>query len=245
MAAAWNLAAHTVQAGGVVDYQPILVVLVGMTTATITGVFVFMTFRIDRGTQQEAERVANETLEKMKNEVEADVKKMKESVNIDIKRMEESAYNELVKMINESNRSLGDTKRSRDLAIDKMNSEVNGLPLRVDKAIGEEIDKEVTTERIREQIADRVTEERLREHVKSVLMVTANGQIVAEYAKEHAEVLESQGFKQLIHLLDDIIRPLSPNDPPERDSRGVGWWRRLRAYFTRRHSSRREQGEHK
>ncbi len=135
MAAAWNLAAHTVQAGGVVDYQPILVVLVGMTTATITGVFVFMTFRIDRGTQQEAERVAKETLKKMKNEVEADVERMKESVDHDIRWMKKSAGDELAKMINKSDRSLGETKKSRDLAMNKMNREVNGLTLRVDDAI--------------------------------------------------------------------------------------------------------------
>ena len=44
MIAAWHLSARTVQAGGVADYQPILIVLVGMTTATITGIFMFMTF---------------------------------------------------------------------------------------------------------------------------------------------------------------------------------------------------------
>lgn len=43
---------------GQVNYQPMMAVLIAMTTATIAGIFVFMTFRIDRGTRLKAERVA-------------------------------------------------------------------------------------------------------------------------------------------------------------------------------------------
>ena len=62
--AAWSLSARTVQAGGVVDYQPVLAVLVAMTTATIAGIFLFMTFRIDRGTRRKAKRVAKKAAKK-------------------------------------------------------------------------------------------------------------------------------------------------------------------------------------
>ncbi len=62
--AAWSLSARTVQAGGVVDYQPVLAVLVAMTTATIAGIFLFMTFRIDRGTRRKAKRVAKNAAKK-------------------------------------------------------------------------------------------------------------------------------------------------------------------------------------
>ena len=66
LVAAWSLAARTVQAGGAMDYQPILVVLVGMTTATITGIFVFMSFRIDRGTRFEAQKIAEKVVRESK-----------------------------------------------------------------------------------------------------------------------------------------------------------------------------------
>lgn len=46
---------------GVVDYEPIMAVLIAMTTVTITGIFVFMTFRIDRSARDEARREAHET----------------------------------------------------------------------------------------------------------------------------------------------------------------------------------------
>ena len=59
--AAWSLSARAVQAGGVVDYQPLVAVLIALTTATITGIFVFMTFRIDRGTKTKAGEVARKT----------------------------------------------------------------------------------------------------------------------------------------------------------------------------------------
>ena len=233
MVAAWNLAARAVQAGGVVDYQPILVVLVGMTTATITGVFVFMTFRIDRGTQQEAERVAKETLERMKDEIETDAKRMKESADRDLNGMKKLAANELTKMINKSERSLNDTKRSRDVVISDIANAVKNVPQKVDKEVDKRFDEIITPERIDNEIAIRLSEEAIRRHIEAVLMVKANGQIVAEYAKKHADVLDSDVFRKLIQLLDEIIRPLPPDDPPERDDGGVVWWRRMRAYFTR------------
>ena len=59
--AAWSLSARAVHADGVVDYQPLVAVLIALTTATITGIFVFMTFRIDRGTKTKAGEVARKT----------------------------------------------------------------------------------------------------------------------------------------------------------------------------------------
>lgn len=46
---AWRLMEQSVKLG-VVTYQPMMTVLVAMTTATIAGIFLFMTLRIDRGT---------------------------------------------------------------------------------------------------------------------------------------------------------------------------------------------------
>ena len=46
------------QSDGVVDYEPMMAVLIALTTATIAAIFLFMTFRIDRGTRRTAKRHA-------------------------------------------------------------------------------------------------------------------------------------------------------------------------------------------
>ena len=43
---AWKLVDHDMQSGGPVNYQPMMAVLIAMTTATIAGIFLFMTSAI-------------------------------------------------------------------------------------------------------------------------------------------------------------------------------------------------------
>ena len=52
------------QSGGVVDYEPMMAVLIALTTATIAAIFLFMTFRIDRGTRRTAKRHAKKAAKK-------------------------------------------------------------------------------------------------------------------------------------------------------------------------------------
>ena len=58
---------------GVDLWGPVMATLVGLTTMTISGIFVFMTFRIDRGTkltaQRTARRIATSTVGKVVREV--------------------------------------------------------------------------------------------------------------------------------------------------------------------------------
>lgn len=61
---AWRLVENSPQATDV-NYQPMMAVLVAMTTATIAGIFLFMTFRIDRGTRLKAEKVAKDAAVKV------------------------------------------------------------------------------------------------------------------------------------------------------------------------------------
>ena len=42
-------------------WTPMIAVLVGLTTVTVSGIFLFMTFRIDRGTRRTAKRTAQKT----------------------------------------------------------------------------------------------------------------------------------------------------------------------------------------
>ena len=47
------------------NYMPMISVLIAMTTATITGIFLFMSLRIDRGTRNTAEKTAKKTAKKV------------------------------------------------------------------------------------------------------------------------------------------------------------------------------------
>lgn len=62
---AWKLGYDNAQAAVPMDYEPMMALLIAMTTVTITGIFVFMTFRIDRGTRLKAERVAKEKVNEL------------------------------------------------------------------------------------------------------------------------------------------------------------------------------------
>ena len=216
--AAWNLAARTVQASGVADYQPILIVLVGMTTVTISGIFLFMTFRIDRGVVQEAERVANDALKRLKETADKDMK---------------AASNDLKKVISDAEKSVASLRKQGDYAKTKLNNILEDIRResgqKIDKAIGQKLDEEMTSERVREGINARITDEELRRHIEAVLMLDANGRIVAEYARERAQDLDAASVERLIRLLNDIIQSLQA---AEGGDGNVGWWRRLRARFT-------------
>ena len=64
---AWQLMKQNTGATAM-NFQPLTTVLVAMTTATIAGIFLFMTFRIDRGTRLKAESVAKREIEKRTTE---------------------------------------------------------------------------------------------------------------------------------------------------------------------------------
>ena len=66
-------------AGGLAVWGPMFSVLIGITSMTITGIFVFMTFRIDRGARAEAREVAKEVAQEEAGKDET-IRKAKEQV---------------------------------------------------------------------------------------------------------------------------------------------------------------------
>ena len=71
---------------GVDLWGPVMATLVGLTTMTISGIFVFMTFRIDRGTkltaQRTARRIAESTVEEVFNKVIGKrIKEVRDKIN--------------------------------------------------------------------------------------------------------------------------------------------------------------------
>ena len=152
------------QASGVVDYTPMMSVFIAMTTVTITGIFLFMTLRIDRGTRLKAERVAKETMEqvvaKKMDEIAADEKKEMDKIVAEerkkIRELTQQMQTTMTRFVDRGEETLEDTGNK----------------------LLERFEAETKPDAIRKIIDSRITEEKLREHVDAILMVTANGEIV-------------------------------------------------------------------
>ena len=74
------MAWHLVGQGRDGDYHSMMSVLIAMTTATIAGIFLFMTLRIDRGTRLRAERVAKKAVKKKEKELDSKIESTVESI---------------------------------------------------------------------------------------------------------------------------------------------------------------------
>lgn len=208
------------QSEGQVDYQPMMAVLIAMTTATITGIFVFMTFRIDRGTRLKAERVAKE--------------KVDELVKAKLDEFAEDSEEQLGKFATDSERKLvifDDTLKNKCREFDKdVKRKFVELKNKLDE-IGPEV--------IKKAVQHRIPEDVFRAHIEAVLLANANGQIVKEYAKERAAAMDAKSVEALLCLLRETIEHVAQyaKQKPEEDRGGpwtraraatAGWWHRLR-----------------
>ena len=119
LVAAWSLSAQDVEAGKSVNYQPVMLVLVAMTTATITGIFVFMTFRIDRGTKLKAEEVAGKAAKE----------KLTEDFAIEKEKLD--------KVVEDANKAIGGV----DMAI-KTKLDAVASPDKIEQKVAERITEE-------------------------------------------------------------------------------------------------------
>lgn len=224
--AAWHLVDHGVGAGSVVNYQPMIVVLVAMTTATITGIFLFMTLRIDRGTRLKAEKVAEEA---MQDEV-AKAKKLLE----EIRRQAEDLLGKTKK---DAECILRKIEKDAVDSLSKIENSVEKIRIRAEETVQnflrEKFDEGTVPENIRKEIAARLTEEVLRGHVEAVLMVDANVQIVGEYAKRRAGDLDPAAIERLVGLMDETVEAWRGLVKAERRRRRKGFLRGLFSRFDR------------
>ena len=107
-------------------WAPLLSVLVGLMTIIVTGIFVFMTFRIDRGTQTTAERVAKEVAKEKITETIDEILQETEKMIEDAKQKaldtaentaKDTAKEEVGKFVDEAaNRAVGEVKRNLEEA---------------------------------------------------------------------------------------------------------------------------------
>ena len=185
LVSALKLVDHGVQSGGPVDYQPMMAVLIAMTTATIAGIFLFMTFRIDRGTRRKAEYSARDEVNKKTEDIVRDLKKAKEDFVKRTDCMLEKTKEDFYQWGRDAERVLEEAK----------------------KDLHQQYAEEVTPEVVRKFVEEAVAQG-LRQHVEAVLMVDANAKIVDEYVKDRASKLDEEALTRLIGLLNDIVQSL-------------------------------------
>lgn len=196
------------QSSGVANYGPMMTVFIGMTTATITGIFLFMTLRIDRGTRLKAESTAEKTVKEMHKKIAMKLNEITE---------ESAATLELTKEHGE---------KTRDIA--------NDARTEIDRALQQAADEfrtrfseETRPAVVREAVSSKITEEMMRRHVEAVLMVTANGAIVKEYASKRAAELNLKSIEQLLGVMKETVKILSQHSKEKRKAEKVGFWARL------------------
>ena len=199
----------SLQSEGQVNYQPMMAVLIAMTTATIAGIFLFMTFRIDRGTRLRAESEVKRALKDERKNFNEQLDAMKEK--------HETVASEL-----------------RDIQLGLLVETRNELHTMYDEGTKANI--------VKSAVAERITDDALSKHIESTLMVDANSQLVAEYAKKHAPKVSEDTAKVLVKLLNDTVKSLSRHAKAKRKERRkesrarvwagvkarlVDWWRRV------------------
>lgn len=217
---AWRLMEQSIELG-VVTYQPMTTVLVAMTTATLAGIFLFMTLRIDRGTRLKAESVAKKAVEEKT-----------ESLIEEAKRETEKKAQEL---LNEIEKKAKNSLSEMEKTVEGIRSEAEDT---VQDFLREKFDEGTVPENIRKEIEARLTEEVLRRHVEAVLMVDANVQIVGEYAKLRAGDLDPATIERLVGLMDETVEAWRGLVQAERRKHRRGFFR---AFFSRFYRSSRDE----
>lgn len=161
---AWHLVDRSVGSSSVVNYQPMIVVLVAMTTATITGIFVFMTFRIDRGARLKAEITAKDEVKKPAKGLRKLRKKTKKKIQNLLDETEHKTYNFLIEKFNEGTAPEEIRRQIEARLSDDVLRERLGVVLMIDANL--QVVREYARERVRD--LDPKTIERIAHLLKEI-----------------------------------------------------------------------------
>ena len=252
---ALKIGANNAQAAVPLDYEPMMAVLIAMTTITITGIFVFMTFRIDRGTRLKAERVAkdkiNELVKEKLDEFERDSTATLQQFSTDsaatLQQFSTDSAAKLQQFSTDSAKKLGDFATDSkgklttfdkiaerkfgsfdETSKDKFSELDESAKTTLDK-LARKIDESTRPEVLKEEIRRRIPEEAFRAYVEAVLLANANGQIVKEYAKERAAAMDAKAVEALLGLLRETIEHVAQYAEQELEEDSDGPWTRAKA----------------
>ena len=218
---AWKLGIDSAHADVQWDYEPMIAALVAMTTATIAGIFVFMTFRIDRGTRLKAERVAKEKADEIVKEKFDDFEKRSKEKMSKFDGDSKCKLDHFEKLSTDAVGKLGEAARSKFCEFDR------GAKSKF-KEFEERLDESTKPEVIEKAVQDRVPDEIFRAHVETVLLANTNGEIVKEFAKERAEAMELKDLEALLRLLNETTDHVAQCAKEKRKGDRDGFWARAK-----------------
>lgn len=249
---AWKLGYDNAQAAVPMDYEPMMALLIAMTTVTITGIFVFMTFRIDRGTRLKAERVAKEKVNEL---VEAELAEFAKTSEEELDEFCRASRDELSKFGTTARGKFAEFKKDSDDKLGEFEGaskkKLGEFDATSERKLGEfnenaksklvefekNLDDSTKPEVIQQAIHQRIPEDALRALVESVLLANANGQIVMEYARKRAAEMKTEDIEALLRLLKETIENVAPHaaerpedaaaDDPSGSAAMATWWHRL------------------
>lgn len=178
------------QDGDSADYIPMMAVLVTMTTLTITGIFLFMTLRIDRGTRMEAKLEA-------------------ERVARDVGR------SEVEEVRDDAQKKLREMSGKLNLMLATVEEKVDAAVTRTDKSrlnYGKEV-KGAIDELVRQAVPEDV----LQRHLKEALLIETNGQVINTYVRQRVQELDAHSIESLVNALKEAAVVLSQGAERERE----------------------------
>ena len=225
------------QSEGQVNYQPMMAVLIAMSTATIAGIFVFMTFRIDRGTRLKAERVAKDKinevvdteLAKFAKTSEEELDEFCRASRDELSKFGTTARGKFAKFKKDSDDKLGEFEGASKKKLGEFDGaskkQLGEFDATSERKLGEfdenaksklvefeeKLDESTKPEVVQQAIHQRIPEDALRAHIEAVLLATVNGQIVKEYAKERAAEMKTEDIEALLRLLKETIENVAPH----------------------------------
>ena len=149
-------------------WTPMLSVLIALTTVTISGIFLFMTFRIDRGTRRIARRQAKKQSEKVAKKHLDDTAKCAKKTRDEITCAAETAKEQVrahMESARESEESAKGYKQSAKEALEAINDTMIGA--RADRAAVADIEKEARS--LLQDNMKKITDDTLKELANEVV----------------------------------------------------------------------------
>lgn len=187
-------------------WGPMIAVLIGLTTMTISGIFVFMSFRIDRGTkltaQWTASKIATSTVTKL-------VQKVIGKNLVDVRDKIEENLSEVPKKVGKVADDLSD--KLKDEVPEKVSEVADELSIKLKDEVPERVSKmaDDLSEKLKEEMSEKVSKvvddlsDKLKDEVKKET-ATAKKVIVDRF-----NALEGEMKNQFARVTDQIETSLT------------------------------------
>ena len=204
----------TGDASGLHVWGPMIATLLGLTTMTVAGIFLFMTFRIDRGVRLRATEVSREVAREVARKA-ACIRVDEFLAGNDI----QARLDTLLENAKEAVADLGESLESKEATSESL---VDGLRTRVDDTDLDAV--------IREVVDALLPPDRVDEKLDKWLDANARRALAAEALRSAIATMEPEEAREFVRALIDAIQDLARSLDMGTDD---GFWHRTFRWFRR------------